>query len=112
VKVWLCAMKSAAGFVAHKWLCRKHGIARREERDDLGRLVWSKVTAERVIDQRCDDCETERQENLPDHAAELRRTRAATRDTGRLVRYSVGGKLIERPAASFAVIPNAGDGAA
>ena len=48
MKVWLCEMTSAAGLTAHKWLCRKHGLARRQERDDLGRLVWSKVVAERV----------------------------------------------------------------
>lgn len=107
MKVWVCEMVQA-GFTIWRWLCKACALARRAQRQ-RGNLLWLSVTPLRVIDADCADCYRKAHAGDRDDAAELRKTRAATRDPDHLVRMMIGGKLIERRSGDFATIPNAGD---
>lgn len=97
--------------LTHEWtwhqpLCDLHADARR--------ATWSvaQLVGPFPAWLECGDCARDREaaRAVPDEAAALRATRAATRDPNRIVRIHVGGKLIERTAGSYAFMPSAGDG--
>jgi hypothetical protein len=72
-EVWRCELVSQS-FTSWEFLCRKHAIAKRAERQ-RGQEVWMKVLPRSLVDHHCAPCESAKQS--ADDTAWMRYRRAS-----------------------------------
>lgn len=107
--VRICELTHPA-YTTWEWLCRKHAVARRAQMQ-RGMPVWLKVTSGAKVDERCADCELERQARDGVDGSAARRThRAGHWEPDRVARYVDHGKMVETTIGRLGGTQGAGNG--